>query len=209
MKNWILIQARSTSSRFPNKIMADLGGKPVLSHTIDRCLTITPNVAVIIPTGDPVKEWLNKQGVKCFEGPENDVLRRYLSAMDFFKADAAIRITSDCPLVPRSYIAEIMMIGATTKYEFISNCIKPQVDGYEVEYFTYDALVRAHTEANLPEDREHVTTHFKKNLDKYDVLSIYSNYLVEWFPIKLSIDTPQDLENIREIYEKIVSSSRV
>ncbi len=42
----IIIPARGGSKRIPNKNIVQLGGRPLISYTIETCLEITPDVFV-------------------------------------------------------------------------------------------------------------------------------------------------------------------
>src|SRR5438128_5145 len=104
-----IIQARLGSTRFPRKVLADIGGTMMLRRVIDRARLIGYPVCVAIPREDkfPWAEIDNSlpsevfsQGFWTFwQGSENDVLERYSEAACAMKADHVIRVTSDCPFL--------------------------------------------------------------------------------------------------------------
>ena len=49
-----VIQARLGSTRFPRKILADLGGEPMLSHVIERARQIPGVAKVVVAVPDDV-----------------------------------------------------------------------------------------------------------------------------------------------------------
>ena len=52
MTTAVIVQARCGSKRFPNKVLADLGGLPVLWHVLSRCLKIEGADMVILAVPD-------------------------------------------------------------------------------------------------------------------------------------------------------------
>ena len=80
------IQARSTSSRLPNKALRMLGPKPVLKHVVDSCAysanylnklthkTMTSvGVALLIPEHDPIGEHYLFRNVQFVRGSERTI----------------------------------------------------------------------------------------------------------------------------------------
>ena len=202
---WVIIQARSTSKRLPNKCMADICGKPMIGRVVDICSAAHPNVCVAVPYGDGLIGYLRENHILFCEGDEDDVLSRYWNCAKSLKASAVVRITTDCPLLP---VSQIKAAIDSMPFDFYTNL--PTVDGYDVEGMSLRALEWANNEALEPGDREHVTTFLKKNCGKmvqlgFSVIFHREPWLTEWFP-KLSIDTQEDLERVRGIYEKLVSA---
>lgn len=102
------IQARSTSERLPNKVEMDINGRTMLERVIYNCQnsasfvnndkrrTIRVSVALLIPEGDPIGQKYSHK-VTVFEGPEHDVLTRYVEAARSLNVDYMVRVTADCP----------------------------------------------------------------------------------------------------------------
>lgn len=207
MKNWIFIQARTNSKRFPNKCMQTIDGIPMLEHVYHRCRTINKNVAILIPEFDPLVKWCTEHKIPYIEGPEEDVLRRFWIAAKEFQADNIIRITADCPLLPTSQILFCLMNIQAIKLDFYTN--KSFIDGLDVEAMSFRMLEWVYNNAESDYDKEHVTTFIKKNYDKitkklkWNVLLNIEPILPEWNIPKLSVDTPEDLERVRDVYAKL------
>ena len=80
-----IIQARMGSSRLPGKILANLVGKPLLHHVVQRVGASSLVEDVIIattdqPQDDAIAEFSERSGLKCFPGSEQDVLDRVYQA---------------------------------------------------------------------------------------------------------------------------------
>lgn len=196
---WIIIQARSTSTRFPNKIMADFHGVPLIYYIYRKCYSVSPKTIIAIPKDDDCKNYLIRKNIKYFEGLETDVLNRYYECAKSVKATHIIRITADCPFI--SYSMLFTIYHHVQYFDFITNL--PCPDGYDIEGLSFNALDWGNANLKEPSDREHVTKWFRENKCKdFKKGYFHELYLLEWFP-KMSVDTPGDLKRIRELFLKI------
>lgn len=215
------IQARSTSHRFPGKVFELIDGKEMLRHVVDAAdksafymnrtthkTGISVSYTVLCPKGDPVKAKYETR-VAVIEGPEQDVLTRYLMLAKRMSADYAVRITGDCPLVPPFLITKHIKIAIQNQYDYCSNVhpdYRTAIDGYDVEVISRRALDWAHLNASEPADREHVTTilrtaKFSEAPEKFKSGHV-TGYLNQSH-IKLSVDTEDDLEAVRVEHERL------
>ena len=169
MKTVCIVQARLSSKRFPEKILADLNGYPLLWHVLRRALLI-PGVAGVLlamPRHTPAEVISaaidgDLRAVQCVfpPVPEEDVLARYQWAAALSKADAIVRITADCPLLDQQVSALVIERFVDSGAEYAHN-LAPESgypDGLDTQVFTRDLLERAHRDAREPAEREHVCT---------------------------------------------------
>ncbi len=210
---WAIVQARMGSSRLPGKVMERIAGKPVLGHVLERLETASSIWGAIVATttselDDPIELYCHERGVRCFRGVENDVLDRYRACADSIAAEIVVRVTSDCPLVDPDIVDFVVdvFLGEGGGVDYAGNGLPPTFpDGLDVEVFSRDALERAWRKAEEPAEREHVTLHFWKNADIYRLLNVRNPddlSLVRW-----TLDTPEDLILIREIFEDLYSGT--
>ncbi len=219
------IQARSTSTRLPNKVMKFINGKTVLEHVIAQVESsinyinkhshrnnIEARLFLLVPHGDPLlKERIHansKTGHIVLQGPEHDVLTRYVDLQREFGADVICRITSDCPLIPSAVITKAIIIACTdvngSPRDFVSNAspeCRTFFDGADCEVFNKRTLqwLDQHAEGV---DREHVTKLlYEKAPFWLRAAHIFS--VVDTSRIKLSIDTEEDLALVRENYNEV------
>ena len=98
----IITQARINSSRLPNKIMLEAGGKSFLQHHTER-LSKTSLPVIIATTDDgsekPIVDFCIKKNLTYYRGSESDVLKRFYEAAVENNLTTIIRVTSDCPLI--------------------------------------------------------------------------------------------------------------
>ena len=60
------------------------------------------------PADEPLQQFSADLGISCVSGDENDVLSRYVKALDEHPADAIVRITADCPLIDPAVIDRVI-----------------------------------------------------------------------------------------------------
>ena len=202
----IIIQARSTSTRLPNKVMKLIDGKEALWHCVEVCKQVGHNPLIIIPKGDPIANWCEDRFIDYFEGDEENVLERHVMAMVKHGVTHSIRFTSDCPLMSADTLFYMISLGVQNSLDFFSNCVFDCVDGQELEFLSLRGLRWCHSLAIEKSHQEHVTTFIKENKEKFlaqgfSFETYTSNYDPKWFP-KMSIDTKEDLERIKTIYKE-------
>lgn len=206
-----IIQARTGSSRLPNKIFLDLGGKKVLGRVIERVKDsrLVNKIVVASPDkkeDDVIEEYVKKNypEVGVYRGSENDVLNRYYQAARKFEADVVIRITSDCPLMDASVIDKVIQSFFDQDVDYASNVLAERnyPRGLDVEIFSFKVLERIWQEAKDDDDREHVTLYLRKHPEIFYTYSVlneknYSKY-------RLTLDQEEDYKIISLIYKKLL-----
>jgi len=190
-----VIQARRGSSRLPDKILKPLDGTPVLERVIDRVQKTegVNHVICAVPEGtynDAVAELARACGAGVSRGSEQDVLARYMGAVDHINCTYVMRVTSDCPLLDPSVCADLLAGVHSAKALYGVTAGWPH--GLDCEVFTREMLVKAFREATHPNDREHVTLWMKRNCGGGDFyLKPDQNYMADH---RWVLDYPEDLE---------------
>ncbi len=206
MKILCIIQARMGSSRLPGKILAEIAGRPLLAHVLERVGKARLVNKIIVATttnreDDKTEDFCRKEGFNFFRGSPEDVLSRYNEAASLFPSFPAImRVTGDCPLIDPAVIDDVSRLFIKEGVDYASNIEKETYpDGMDVEIFRRTALEKANLEATLFSDREHVTPYIRKSpFFKKANLSApknMSNY-------RFTVDNFEDLEMIRLVLEK-------
>ena len=111
VKNAVIIQARTDSSRLPGKVLADVAGRPLICFLVERikrCKLV--DEIILATTGLSTDDNLAKLGerlkIKVVRGDNKDVLSRYVQAARETSASTIVRITGDCPLVDPRLLEE-------------------------------------------------------------------------------------------------------
>jgi len=203
----VVVQARMASSRLPGKVLMDLGGRTVLSHVIERCMAIRNSSIVCCAVSDradcePVAEEAERCGAIVFRGSDHDVLERYYMAAVDLKADAILRVTSDCPLIDPEVAANLIDLFCSTGADFATNNMPPLwPHGLDCEAISLKWLERAWKEAVDPMDREHVSPFIRRHPDARIVNlkgpgGQFSDH--RW-----TLDYPEDIEFFRALFAQL------
>ena len=195
-----IVQAREGGTRFPGKVLADLGGKPVLQHVIERaCLAKEVHSVCFTTPSKRISDLASSLGVfgHWYRGDENDLVARYVAAADWCGADIIVRLTADSPLVDPSLID--LGVRRLWDHDFYSNVWERNLagaklpKGLEVEVFPRDTLTRLDRLSKGHPSREHCVKFIYDTHFLWDVArdGIAPNVQINW-----SIDTPADLNRV-------------
>ncbi|MEN9479186.1 MAG: hypothetical protein RLZZ298_581 [Pseudomonadota bacterium] len=206
MKIVAIIQARMGSTRLPGKTLADIHGKPMLQWLLDRVKSVPQiNEIVVATTTDPIDDTLARMlntvpGVACYRGSKEDVLDRFYQASRGRSADVIVRLTADDPLKDPGLIARtIDAVCGNPAIDYASTFIHATFpEGLDCEAMRIQTLERAHREAKLLSEREHVTPYIWKNPQVFNLFSVEQEEdLSSW---RWTVDKPADLEFVRAVY---------
>jgi spore coat polysaccharide biosynthesis protein SpsF len=202
-----IIQARMGSTRLPGKIMKDLGGATVLACVVRRVRRVRLLGEVIVattkePADDVVLQESRRLSVQVFRGDETDVLDRYYRAAQWAKAEAIVRITSDCPFLEPEIIDKVVLGFLDRQPDYASNTLERTYPrGLDTEVITQETLACAWEEAQQTYQRSHVTPYIYENPSRFRILSVTGD--TDYSSHRWTIDTPEDLTFIRAVYERL------
>ena len=208
MRKVIIVQARLSSSRLPRKVLAEISGKPVIAHIIERlqASALADAICVAIPADkdeDELAGYLAGQNVTVVRGSTKDVLGRYIQAAYETKADLIVRATADNPLVSFEEVdRQLRELTADPDLDYVITKGYPL--GITVESFTLKTLEKMDYLTQFNNDyREHVTLYLRQNPRPFNIMELEAPPEVRKPEFKLSIDTDHDLEMFRAIYGKL------
>ena len=202
-----IVQARMGSTRLPGKVLADLCGAPMLQRQLERVRRATSVDRVVVATSTddtdrPIAELCKSLDVPCFRGDLNDVLARFLGAIDEFDPEVVVRITADCPLISPSVIDSIVHSFFESDCDYLSNTLEPTFpDGVDVEVVRVRALrALAQLDTDIPE-REHVTLGIYRRPEQFVVRNFTGD--PDLSDLRWTVDSPEDLEFVRWVYSEL------
>ena len=203
----IMIQARTGSKRFPNKVLAKIEHQPMISHVINRLKRTKKIEQIILITTRKNEDKIllriaKNNGIHSFAGDTFDVLNRHYQCALEFDADPIIRITGDCPLIDPSIVEKMLRKYETNDYDYVTNIFPPTFpDGLDTEIFSFRTLEKITNKAKLSSDREHVTPYIRNHSKKFRIFN-YENdkdlSMLRW-----TVDEKKDLQLVRAIYAKM------
>ena len=194
----ILIQARLSSSRLPNKMLMRVGDVPLIEHVVRRCAVSkrADVIAVVTSTDssdDPLYKFCLERGFAVYRGPLADVFERYVEAGNFFEIDLICRVCGDSPFVDVHQIDNLFDYAIRhDEYDYIS--MKKSIDGFISEVFRADLLKCLNNEELSKEDREHVTLYVRDNPHRFNLHLIDMGMTDLTGKISLTIDTIEDFQ---------------
>ncbi len=202
-----------TSTRLPGKTLMPLVGKPMLELLIERLrrARTLDDIVVASPEGrdnDAIEALCRRLGVGIFRGSEDDVLLRVLQAARAFKADIIVEITADCPLMDPGLVDAVVGDFLAGGADFVANNpVYTTPRGTDIRVFTADGLDEINRTSQDPADHEHVSLHYWEHPEKYRLRNVRFDFpkdIVDW---RLTVDTAEDFELIRRIYEALYSAN--
>jgi spore coat polysaccharide biosynthesis protein SpsF len=210
MKVVAIIQARMGSKRLPGKSMADLAGHPLLWQFLQRVKRTTRVDEIVLATtskgeDDVLCEIARQCGVQTFRGSENDLVDRYTQAARAHHADVVVRICADNPVVEPAEVDRIIEFHQRGESDFSSNTHNIMDNGYPdglgAEVFDLQQLERVWKVTTDPRNREHPHTYFYEHPEQFRIRTIPCPAAFKRPELKLDVNTPEELNFLRQIYE--------
>lgn len=203
-----ILQARVTSTRLPNKVLAPILGQPMLARQIERLRHATTLDKLVVATSDdasddPLAAMCAAIGLPCHRGSLNDVLARFQGACAAFgPADHIVRLTGDCPLADPAVIDVVVRHHLASGADYTTNAIQPTwPDGLDVEVVRADILQRACDEARLPSEREHVTPYIHKHPEWFRIEHVKGDR--DLSSLRWTVDEAADLTFVTAVYSAL------
>lgn len=205
----IIIQARTSSSRFYKKVTKKIGNETLLGLVINRVKMAQTIDKVIVATSsnssdDFVENIANEHKVNIYRGSLDDVLDRYYQTALKYNSSTIVRITGDCPLIDPSLIDKLMDKFDVSELDYLSNTLTPTYpDGQDIEIFSFKAIEKAWKMAELNSEREHVTPFIYKNSSYYGKLLFKADNFIningDYSDIRMTVDYESDLKIIHSL----------
>ena len=211
MKIGAIIQARTSSTRLPGKVLKYLpydSNITVLQQVIRR--TKKSNLIdeiIIATTTDKEDEQIikisKKEDVKWFKGSKENVLERYYLAAKENKIDIIVRITSDCPCIDWNIIDKTVAKHIKENSDYTSNTIERTFPhGLDVEIISFKALEKAYCEATRDFEKEHVCPYIHTtNKNKFKIAYIKATKELTAPDIRITLDTEEDYALLCAVFD--------
>jgi len=211
----IVVQARMGSSRLPGKMARKFfDGKSLLEIVLERLITVSENVPVIVATtmksaDDYIEQTSMNMGVSVFRGSEEDVMSRFIGAAEENGLETIIRICADNPFIQPGYVRQLMNYNEDLSCDYVGfrlNKNLPAIKthlGFFPERVELKALKLIHDSGVDSHFREHVTNYFYSNENKrFTVNWIDLNYPEDIIEnVRLTIDVERDFKISDQIYQ--------
>lgn len=111
-----MIPARYAASRFPGKLMKDLGGKPVIVRTYEAALgTDLFDDVVVVTDSDEIREAVTAQGGTVIMSRQEHETGsdRIAEAVEDLEVDIVVNVQGDEPFTERESLAKLLEVFRT------------------------------------------------------------------------------------------------
>ncbi len=210
----VLVQARLGSSRFPRKMLEQLGDYSLIEWVLLRLkkskrisevvLTTTNN-----PIDDELEHLASQMDVLVFRGSENDVLGRFAEAAKCHQAQIIVRVCADNPFIDPAEVDNLV------DFYFNSNCDyacnhqdrlgSGFSDGFGAEILSVDLLFKLDNEVHDIKYREHVTLFLWDNFNQFKLCAPKAPIDLNYPKLKFDVDTQSDLDYLKKLVSNNVN----
>lgn len=200
-KRRIVLQARTSSTRLPGKVLLPICGLPMAVLAAKRAGYDGTEVVVATsddPSDDALAETVKRHGLRIVRGPLNDVLARFLLAtQDMSEDDVCIRFTAD-NVFPNSDFAN--RVAGTVEHEGhgwagFSGGAGGLPYGLAGEAFRVGLLRQAGRSASDPHDREHVSPWMTRKAGRH-MIAMPRDPKRDFSALRCTVDTLEDYRTI-------------
>ena len=192
-----------TSERYPGKMLAPFLGKPVFAHVVERIQISKINPKIILATSknytdDPLALYAENLGIEVVRGSHDDVLGRFILALNKFKCDAFFRVCGDSPLLLSLLFDKAASIYNQSEYDLITNVFPRTFPiGMSVELIKTRTFIEMEKKIIDKKDREHITQYFYEKEKEFKIHNIKCSKPFDQ-NLKLALDIPDDLKKLEE-----------
>ena len=199
-----LVQARSSSTRLPNKVLKPILGRPMILHQLERIERSKLINKLTVATSDDksddrLADLCTNAGYHVARGPLENVLKRFEFATFAENFDHIVRLTGDCPLSDPNIIDLVIQTHLDEAADYTSNALTPTFpDGLDVEVIKKEAFQQVTERAKLESDLEHVTPYIYTHPEEFKISQVLSK--VDLAAHRWTVDEMIDFELITEIF---------
>ncbi len=200
----VVLQARLSSSRLPNKALLPLAGRPVIEHAMSALRDLAADRYVLATDHESAAQ-LEPVAAACgfevFAGDPEDVLARFAGAVRRYRLSTVVRATGDNPAVSTE-LAAISLRAHLNRGAEYTGLLGPPL-GTCVEVLDAEALLRADREAVERYDREHVAPFIYHRPEQFRVFRPELGRRYRMPEARVTLDTYQDYERLVELYRRL------
>lgn len=216
----LIIPTRYHSERLPGKVLMDINGKKNLERIIERACYSKYIKSIILAVSDmegsPIEEWYDDSNNEFFikdmnrpvhfvYGEHDNIFKRTLQAAVQYHIDIIVDISHCCSLFDPFLADWLIEDMFNYKADYSANCITRSFpDGFDIQVYTREIYQKTYEQGmhwkqfwtgwNIWHCREELTP--KPRI--INMQAAQKDYFPHW---RLTLDTPEDLKVITEIYK--------
>lgn len=198
-----VVPCRAASTRLSRKALRPIFGIPSVERCLLNTLAIPSSRATVLattqnPDDDELARCTLGGRVDVVRGSSDDVLERFITAMDRHQPDFVIRATGDCPAV--SYeMAEILVHEHIKSGADVTHPLPGFAVGTNSEVYSAGALRRLRQLVPQALFSEYLIFYFTENTELFTVNSVRlpDSFNREW---RVTLDEQSDLNLLERLY---------
>lgn len=176
----IIVFARCSSKRFPNKVMTKFGNKLLIEHVLERTKKIKLRSNIIVATSknrsdDKLINYLKSKKIRYYRGSLNNVVLRAYECCNVNRINEFVRVCCD-----RIYLSFDEVNKSIEKYnkskkntEIATNLMYGKIPaGKTIEIIKKTTLKKVLELTKKKYDLEHVTKYIYKNKKNFKILKL-------------------------------------
>ena len=199
----LIITARASSKRLPNKVLLPIYGTlSILEFIILRMRTRYETSRLVVTTSNKrcdnqIKKLCADNDVKVVRGPENNVIKRMKMCLDEEQQVTYVgRITADNPLTDPDLIIQQVNAMRDTNVDY-SYCYSSPI-GSSIDLWTKESFETTFLNSITPQEKEHVNVWTRENKQQKKLNFTPKSSMISK-EISLTVDTKDEYEFIKNI----------
>ena len=214
MKTGIIVQARVGSSRLPFKVVLPFyNSRAIIEIILDELIKHGEGLPMVLATtisadDDVLCRVAGNMDVDCLQGPEQDVLGRFILAAEKHGFERIVRICADNPFLDVQ--GTMKLLEENDSFDYVSYRLQgglPSIKshlGLWGEVVTLAALKKIKKETSSKLYHEHVTNYIYGNPDRFSIKWVDApGLLFRRKDIRLTIDDEVDFNLGRQLISEI------
>jgi len=204
----VIIQARSSSSRLPGKVLKPLAGQPMIWHIVQRARACAQVDRVVVatsvePSDDALASFCNEAGIDCHRGSLANVLSRYLAVLEQDDHPYFVRITGDCPLIHPPFIdRQIQALIAHDADLVRCDALSTLLEGQGA--CSTRSLRQVAQATDHPDDQEHVgARYYAEHPEAFRTVGLQLPLDLQDTRWRLTVDEAADYQLMVKLYEAL------
>lgn len=208
----IFLVARTASTRLPGKMLAQIQGKTVLEHLLDRLKLAKRTDGLILCTtslaaDDHLVKIATSRGLECYRGDPDDVPMRLLGAAREVGAEFLIFAEGDEVFMDPDYVDQIVECYRETKADYV------RITGLPIGSWVSGVKVKALARMceMKPEGATDTWGRFLTEAGIFKTVTLPPDPPLPAFDpeLRMTLDYPEDLELVRAVFDHLYVPGRV
>lgn len=201
-----LLACRAESTRLYAKPLQLVGDRSILQHLLERLAQVRRIDEIVLAISDSASApifvaFARERALRYILGPEQDVLGRLIAGADAFDVDVAVRVTTENPYIYWENLDTLISDHLATKAALSVTTELPV--GSAVEVVSVAAWREVHRRGTDRQRRQAPSEYLLQHRDRFTVRSVAAPADVAAPELRLTVDSPEDLQLVRLIWDAL------